>query len=543
MSRPDDFDIIDERDEGAKGSSTRLWVWLIGTLILLFFGFAVGLAFSRISNRLADVTSTPVGIAGPGTTSTPNAAATDGAATDLANGTPANADGSASPEPPTPSAATPSPTATATATPTTPPVICANQPDPAFPTQSVQAWLGCATGNAPIVWAAYEPFQQGMMLWRSDTDKAYYFVDTGRWAPIDERWDGQPMRSRGAPPAGLVEPARGFGYVWSIRDDIFAQLGWARAEEKGFCARVQEFEDGFLLQSEAVASCTADNLYNQATSGAWTPLQVAARRSDGQWQPIRQVDQAVAGLADGAVNSTISQTTSAATTPAAPANQTAAGTRGTVLAGPAPNALTIDGNFSEWPRQWQPLTAVVYGRDAYDGQGDLYGLFQVAWSSQGLVFAVRVADDTYRAGPSGTDMWQGDALEIHFDRELQRDQANPTANEDDYQIGVSFGPNLVEFRAYRWLPFAVEGPLQLAGAVVSLGDGASQRGYNSEFVVPWSALQVSPGQVGPGAEFGFNLSLSDNDSGIDAQQTLISLAPQRTTHDNPTQWMRLQLAP
>jgi hypothetical protein len=124
------------------------------------------------------------------------------------------------------------------------------------------------------------------MLWRSDTDAAYVFYKDHRWFQVDERWDGKPPRERGTPPSGLQAPIRGFGYVWGLRDDIFAGLGWATDREKGFCAALQDFEHGFLIQSSNVVSCTADNLYNHAIEASWSPLSLATTE-DGSWRNAR----------------------------------------------------------------------------------------------------------------------------------------------------------------------------------------------------------------------------------------------------------------
>ena len=116
------------------------------------------------------------------------------------------------------------------------------------------------------------------MLWRSAADAVYAFGQQGerRWLEIPDRWSGQAIRSRGNPPSGRQAPVRGFGYVWGERDDLFALLGWATDQERGFCFTLQPFERGFLLRSKAVQSCTPENLYNQATSPGWSPVSLAA---------------------------------------------------------------------------------------------------------------------------------------------------------------------------------------------------------------------------------------------------------------------------
>jgi WD40 repeat protein len=147
--------------------------------------------------------------------------------------------------------------------------------------------LGCPTGNAQTKWGAWETFERGAMLWRSDTDEVYAFGQQGArsWLKIPDRWNGQEIKGRGNPPPGLQTPVRGFGYVWGERDDIFALLGWATDQERGFCFTLQPFERGFLMRSNPVQSCTPENYYNQATAPDWKPVSLAAY--EGGWSDRR----------------------------------------------------------------------------------------------------------------------------------------------------------------------------------------------------------------------------------------------------------------
>lgn len=92
------------------------------------------------------------------------------------------------------------------------------------------------------------------------------------------------MPSRGTPPAGLLAPQRGFGYVWSTNDNVFAQLGWARQEELGFCALLQSFERGFIIISSSANSCTAEGLYNRANDPGRVRHFALMVRNDGIWR-------------------------------------------------------------------------------------------------------------------------------------------------------------------------------------------------------------------------------------------------------------------
>lgn len=203
---------------------------------------------------------------------------------------------------PTPTASpsatpTPTPTSTPTSTPTptlTPePPPCAVPVDPDLAPAWDQGQLGCPTTPASITWAAWQPFERGHMLWRDDADLVYvlHFKNgtkdsTGDWKLIVDKWDGvtDPDGIGLSPPPGLYEPIRGFGWVWrNFLDGPTAEIGWAREEEKGFCAKVQPFEQGLILQSNTVEFCHPDSLYNWATNPSFTPL-LFALYEDGRWR-------------------------------------------------------------------------------------------------------------------------------------------------------------------------------------------------------------------------------------------------------------------
>lgn len=186
-------------------------------------------------------------------------------------------------ETPIPPTATPSPTPpppTATAA----PVACAIPVDPELALYWVQAEMGCALAGSTITWASYTPYQTGLMLWRRDTNRAYGFFDSGAWLSVADVWDGHsPTPSRGSPPPGYKEPIRGTGYVWGTDDRFFHGLGWAADDQKGFCAKVQSFEQGFILLSSTVSSCHEENLFNHAAQGGFG-LHFLKAHNAGYWR-------------------------------------------------------------------------------------------------------------------------------------------------------------------------------------------------------------------------------------------------------------------
>lgn len=196
----------------------------------------------------------------------------------------------------------------------------------------------------------------------------------------------------------------------------------------------------------------------------------------------------------------------------------------------------LDGGFGEWSGVWYPIDAVVFGAAERADAADLSGEFQARWGVGGLYLAVRVRDERFRPGPDGTDMWQGDGLEIHFDRLLDLDFEETTVNGDDYQIGIAPAADGTTVRSYRWIPQPREAVLSVPGVV-----RRNEAGYDMEVQIPWSYFDVIPTELSAGQVLGFNISINDNDGEIPVQQTIASASPARTDHETPTEWGTLIL--
>ncbi len=95
------------------------------------------------------------------------------------------------------------------------------------------------------VWAAYEPFERGHMVWRSDTREIWVLYEDGRYETHLDTWsEGQPVDSPEAPTEGLIAPARGFGKLWASQAEIRDLLGWATAPESGYTMLVESMRGG-----------------------------------------------------------------------------------------------------------------------------------------------------------------------------------------------------------------------------------------------------------------------------------------------------------
>lgn len=508
-------------DVNSHGGAPRRWLWPIIIVVLILFGVAIGLALTVFTERMvgeqpiADDQDRATVSSFPETPTAEREEQDRPPAEAVTTGTPSE-----------------SPTPVSTATPLPP---CDRPVDPGVAALHRRNRLGCPTSALKIIWSAWQPFERGYMYWRSDNDTSYYFLgsDNGTWSAVVPP-SGDPNASRGQPPAQLQAPVRGFGYIWANEDELFQALGWAKDIEKGFCSATQQFERGFIFQSAPVDSCSDSGHYNQARSADWQPVTVIASL-DGNWSsspesPATNPSSEPLPLADQRTATPSDERSPAAEAQMRPPEHG-------IFRADRITGLVLDGELSEWENdRWIPFPAVVWGSNSWSGTADLSGSFQVRWSADGLWLAVRIIDDRYRNGPLGTDMWQGDGLEIHLDRELERDFSSAEMNADDYQIGVGFGPNLSAVTAYRWIPYDQE------GTVPAFGSGRIVTGgYQVEIQLPWENFGVSQQQRKSGNRFGFNLSVNDNDGASPTQETTISASPARSNHFTPTEWGTLIL--
>lgn len=100
----------------------------------------------------------------------------------------------------------------------------------------------CPDAPAEQRTAAYQSFEHGFMVWRSDAygngDIVVFYDDgSGMWFP--DQWAGEEITYAEAPPEGLLTPDRGFGKIWVENESVRDKLGWATAAEQGYTMTYQ----------------------------------------------------------------------------------------------------------------------------------------------------------------------------------------------------------------------------------------------------------------------------------------------------------------
>jgi hypothetical protein len=211
------------------------------------------------------------------------------------------------------------------------------------------------------------------------------------------------------------------------------------------------------------------------------------------------------------------------------------------------NPPAIDGYFDSFAEEWPATlkysaTSVVFGKSQWDNDADLSATYHFKWDGTYLYLAAKVRDNNYVQESSGSNLYNGDSLEILFDTALRSDYCTSSLSGDDFQLGVSGGflvaPGGQEPEAYLWYPSDKTGlkPVATVKAVQISAPGFV--GYQIEARIPWTIFSITP--TG-GEEYGFAFSVSDNDSGgTSKQQSMVSSDPKRVL-TNPMTWGTIQM--
>jgi hypothetical protein len=136
---------------------------------------------------------------------------------------------------------------------------CTSIPDGGFggiyqANPELAAEIGCPVGAAISANNAFQDYERGIMVWVSsvgagDQPGIYVIYDNGSYQRFNDTWIGgvDPDSVGLAPPAGLIEPVRGFGKVWRESPGVSDTIGWARSGEGGGSSFVQSFERGEMV--------------------------------------------------------------------------------------------------------------------------------------------------------------------------------------------------------------------------------------------------------------------------------------------------------
>lgn len=200
------------------------------------------------------------------------------------------------------------------------------------------------------------------------------------------------------------------------------------------------------------------------------------------------------------------------------------------------SAPVLDGVWDEWKTTAYPAKFIVYGKDQWVGSEDLEGSYRIGWDATYLYLAVKVIDDKYVQNATGVDIFKGDSIELLLDANLRGDFYTQKLDSDDYQLQLSPGkPDPDDPKeAYLYYPSNVAGARTDVKIAAVGGDGL----YRVEAAIPWSVFGISPAS---GQQYGFAVSISDNDHEDKNQQDTMASNDAGRHLTDPTTWVMMTL--
>ncbi len=141
-----------------------------------------------------------------------------------------------------------------------------------FSTPALASQIGCPLGTTTTTSSAEQAYEHGSMIWASGP--IFVLYADGRYQRFDDTFVAgvDPESGGEVPPAGLIEPVRGFGKVWRTNPDVRGGLGWALAAEAAGNVTMQRFERGWMLDLSQRGDVLVLSEAPGGQSGTWQAL-------------------------------------------------------------------------------------------------------------------------------------------------------------------------------------------------------------------------------------------------------------------------------
>jgi hypothetical protein len=91
---------------------------------------------------------------------------------------------------------------------------------------------------------AEQHFEHGIMIWVGEENHIFVLFEDGnspQWNAYQDEWSPGMLESDPtlSPPPGLMQPVRGFGFVWREQPGVKDRLGWATNQETAYTTALQ----------------------------------------------------------------------------------------------------------------------------------------------------------------------------------------------------------------------------------------------------------------------------------------------------------------
>jgi len=174
--------------------------------------------------------------------------------------------------------------------------------------------------------------------------------------------------------------------------------------------------------------------------------------------------------------------------------------------------VKIDGGLSEWedrPCILMDKRGQILPPDpwvSWSGTNDLGAKVYMGWDAANFYMAADVTDDKQFNNKTGSDIWNGDSIQLAFDPRADGGLPGKNGyNDDDYDLTIALtrdGPRAYEFAG------PVKDLWRQCEYTVIRDETKKKTCY--ELKIPWKALNIKPKD---GMVFGFNFVIFDDDEG------------------------------
>jgi len=154
--------------------------------------------------------------------------------------------------------------------------------------------------------------------------------------------------------------------------------------------------------------------------------------------------------------------------------------------------MKIDGDLNDWDTASafviDKKVNVVHGKFSWAGPQDLSAKIYSMWDEDNLYFAFDITDDKVVQEWKGSEMWQGDHIEMWLDMDLMGDYNEAINSNDEYQFGFSPGNfDGLKPEVYIWTP---ELSMNYKSEI-EIASKKTQAGYIVEVRLPACVLYAS----------------------------------------------------
>ncbi len=197
--------------------------------------------------------------------------------------------------------------------------------------------------------------------------------------------------------------------------------------------------------------------------------------------------------------------------------------------------VKLDGKVGDWPdatvahADTAAQLKVKTDGAPWEGPQDLSATIRAAWDSEKLYLVMHVKDDKI-AATNGSDLYNGDCVEIFFDMDIASNKEFCRADNYQFLFRPACGGKEMAVRGNRG-----GGSKCDTSAIVSKSS-TTDSGYECMIAIPWNTLQNANGEPfkpAVGKVLGFDFAIDDNDGKFKQRKSQLVWSSESDAYANP----------